>query len=121
MADSMQGIAHDGRALPWSVLTVDERETIRDINNLLRAIQEESRKHSPEQDGKEYDKYPWAMVDKDRTSRVIMLNGQRGAGKTSLLLTLIYGWLNPNENESDEQGGLTHNDVFRGMDEVIKP
>jgi hypothetical protein len=118
---SKQGIAHDGRALPWSVLTEDEKEKIRDINDLLRAIQKDNNKPGPARWGDKYNKHPWAMIDKHRTNRVIMIEGQRGAGKTSLLLTLMYGWLNPDEDELDAGSKILYKKVFEEMDTVIKP
>ncbi len=121
MADSKQGIAHDGRALPWSVLTEDEKEKIRDINALLRAIKEENKDHPSARWGDKYEKYPWAMVDKHRTNRVIMIEGGRGAGKTSLLLTLMNGWLCPKGDEADPDDINSHYSIFNDMDNVIKP
>ena len=105
--------AHDSRPLPWNVLTSEEKNIIDRFNGLLRAIKEENQsKPPPVRWGPKYENYPWALPEWDRRSRVIMLDGPRGVGKTSLLLTMIAGWLKP-----EDVNGV----VFKDMNETVKP
>jgi hypothetical protein len=114
---SKLGVAWDSRALLWEALVEEEREIIKNINALVKKIQQDNAEKSDD-DKKRWDKkhpcYPWAKIEKHRCHRIIMLYGMRGAGKTSLMLTLLNGWLSPSEYGKD-------NDAFEGMDKVIKP
>jgi len=45
----------------------------------------------------------WAIVEPNRTRRVIMIDAERGAGKTSILLTLLDNWNRPVGERSDHK------------------
>jgi hypothetical protein len=112
-----RGVAWDSRALPWEALVEEEMEIIKSINALVKKIKQDNTE-KPDDDRKRWDKkhpyYPWANIEKHRCHRIIMLDGMRGAGKTSLMLTLLNGWLSPSEYEKNTN-------PFAGMDKVIKP
>lgn len=114
---SKLGVAWDSRALPWEALVEEEKEVIKKINALVTKIKLDNAE-KPDDDKKRWDKkhpcYPWAKIEKHRCHRIIMLDGMRGAGKTSLMLTLLNGWLSPSEYGKNT-------DAFEGMDNVIKP
>ena len=81
--------AFDTSPIPLWALSVEEKNIIRDVNGLLTRIQE-VRKSSGDDRGSNSDSI-WARPDKRRTNNVIMLEGERGVGKTSLLHTLLHG------------------------------
>ncbi len=80
-------LARDTQSLRWSVLTKEEKDVINDVNELILAVKKEHENKNVKEN-----KGPWATPEMDRYNNVIMLNGPRGSGKTSLLLTLITGW-----------------------------
>jgi KAP-like P-loop domain-containing protein len=117
-------LAYDTRVLPWTALTTEERQIIKELNELLREIKRDNENKTKTlrwRDG-EYDHYPWALAEKNRRSRVIMIEGLRGAGKTSLLLTLIAGWLDTKElvpKKPDDDAEVQS--TFKDMRDTVKP
>ena len=105
--------AFDTGPIPPSSLSKDEEVTIREINELLKQIQ---RMLKPSRDNTHERTYPlWASPQKGRTNNVILLDGERGVGKTSLLHTLIHGWSDPANQEWDKV------DLgFDGMDAIVR-
>ncbi|XXY47288.1 hypothetical protein WME91_45530 [Sorangium sp. So ce269] len=78
--------ATDTRPLQLKELSSEERDIIINVNDALRGIAGEAPWGTLAQE-------PWAKIDSEPTGRVLMINGGRGHGKTSLLLTLIDGWM----------------------------
>lgn len=70
-------------------LTEEAWHTLRAILNSLNDIGAENRTQAP---AARTAHGPWATLEQARTYRVLMLDGPRGTGKTSLLLTLIDQW-----------------------------
>lgn len=68
-------------------LTASAWVTLRNLLDILNEIREDNRTHRPQPRST-----PWAVLEHGRSSRMIMLDGPRGTGKTSLLLTLIDQW-----------------------------
>ena len=106
-------LALDTRALPQEVLTAQEKNILGGINDLLRNIQDEYRQSKHEQTRATVS--PWANPRSNSRNNVIMLDGGRGTGKTSLLLTLLDGWNQPEKFQSIEQQVQ-----FAGMTEVVR-
>ena len=100
--------AYDTNPLNEKELTEDQKYTIRDINNLLKEIQRVSTSIN---DNKK--KGLWANIDHGKGNNVILVEGKRGAGKTSFLLTLIEGWRNSNNTEDTS-------DLWKGMSSVVR-
>lgn len=70
-------------------LTEEAWHKLREILDLLNNIGAENRTQTrPARTARG----PWATLEQARTYRVLMLDGPRGTGKTSLLLTLIDQW-----------------------------
>ena len=86
-------LAYDTWALPPKILTKEEIEILQGINDLLGEVQ----KHSSSLRTKcgSQKESLWAKPEGSRRNNVIMIDGVRGAGKTSLLLTLLAGWSSP--------------------------
>ena len=83
----------DDRPLRPSELLPAQIEMIEGLHALLIGIVEENRRRkSPEAYDTTNGRPPWVVVESDRTHRVIMLEGNRGSGKTSILLTLLNHW-----------------------------
>ena len=78
--------ASDSQPIKFDNLLEHEKEIIDRANGLLESMQKGGKgSQASSQD-------PWATVDADRRHRVLMINGPRGSGKTSLMLTLLAGW-----------------------------
>lgn len=73
----------DTRPIAEDELRDDQSDLLTRIEERLAGIIEDSHRLRPRGNG------PWASADPDRTHRVLMIDGPRGAGKTSMLLTLI--------------------------------
>ncbi len=88
-------LAYDTRVLPDEVLSGSEKDIIREIHGLLREAAK-----AGTATGTDKDPLPWADPEPGRHVNIIMLEGQRGAGKTSLLLTMLKGWRRPENFKS---------------------
>lgn len=75
----------EARPIPLDQLDAREKKILIDVNQRLLAI-------SVDVDSKYPDGWPWARVETNRSGRVLVLNGDRGTGKTSLLMTLLKEW-----------------------------
>ena len=105
----------DTAPIPFDKLSPEQRTLIEEINARLRGIKEEGRKpgvsaHAP---------YPWPHITEDRRHRVVMLDGPRGSGKTSLLLTLLHGWQRDASSAPDRKP--QERALFDGMGKVVRP
>ena len=76
----------DARPIHWEQLTPEQQALVTELNTQLRGISERLPKWEPKADA------PWALVNPERENRVFFLDGARGSGKTSLMLTLLAGW-----------------------------
>jgi hypothetical protein len=106
LMSSNSRLARDTQSLRWSVLTTEEKHIITDVNELIVAVKKEHEDKKVREN-----KGPWATPEMDRFNNVIMLNGARGSGKTSLLLTLISGWQKPDrlyQGEPDQEEAVKH-------------
>lgn len=108
-APSPQAPTPDSRTIPLADLTADQVEVVVGINALLAGMVEDNRQH-PRPSRTTNDAglaacgdEPWARVDEDRTGRVLLIDGGRGLGKTSVLLTLIKGWSDVRANRGKPQ------------------
>lgn len=90
----------DTRPIPLHDLTEHAWRTLRDILDRLNEIRDENNTRGDDDGAKGDVRGPWATVDPARAYRVIMLDGQRGTGKTSMMLTLIAEW-----NRRQARGG----------------
>jgi hypothetical protein len=72
----------------WKTLTEEQRRVASEINNWLL---EYSGTEIPVR-ATEKSIFDWQRIDDKRASNVILVDGPRGAGKSSLLLTLIEVW-----------------------------
>lgn len=81
-------LAADARPIPIDELDKYQRERMREFLDLVNAMRDENRGRPADP----IDPPPWAQVELHRTRRVLMLDAERGAGKTSILLTLLDGW-----------------------------
>ena len=128
LADHVTKPAGDSRPIRYEELLKHEQDLIRSANGLLRGIQSQN-KEDAEEDAKRTrsssPKDPWAIVDHNRRHRVIMISGPRGSGKTSLMLTLLAGWLaawNKDWNAiADPQNRKNAEDLFEDMASVVRP
>lgn len=92
-------LALDTRPIPLDELTSDLRLGVRRLLDILNAVRDDNRRRASRQ---RCDEQPWATVDAGRTYRIVMIDGSRGTGKTSLLLTLLQNW-HPAQPSNDSQ------------------
>ncbi|MCY4463702.1 MAG: hypothetical protein OXC26_25405 [Albidovulum sp.] len=111
--------SYDTGPLPLDVLSIEEKSILREINGLLRRLQSVSSENRKRNSCSE--KSPWEKPEFERTNNVFMIDGSRGVGKTSLLLTLIQGWLKPNEYKGKGENGEHDECGFSEMDTVVRP
>ena len=108
-------LAYDTGALPPEKLTEEEKEILRGINDLLGKMQDRACSSAERGSRKES---LWANPEEDRRNNVIMIDGVRGAGKTSLLYTLLKGWYCPAFFKSDEPSELRKE--FEKMSGIVR-
>ena len=98
----------DARPIPIEELHQDVHAVLRQLLDLVNEMAEDNRQQAQKSKNSE-PQSPWAVVEPNRTRRVIMLDAERGAGKTSTLLTLLALW---NERGSSDRNNhlLTDHD-----------
>src|SRR5262245_62017616 len=72
----------------WKALTKGQRRAATDIQSWLHEFSELG--IPARASGKSI--FDWQRIDETRASNVIVIDGPRGAGKTSLMLTLVELW-----------------------------
>ena len=107
-------LAYDTGVLPPEILTEEEKEILHGINDLLKQVHKHSRRSGNE--SRRRKESVWAKPERDRKNNVIMIDGGRGAGKTSLLLTLLEGWLRPEFFKSIKQ----QEKEFKEMRKIVR-
>ena len=108
--------AGDTRPIRFEELLEHEVELIRRANDLLRGIREETDQPRHPRSPSE----PWASVDHYRSHRALMIDGPRGSGKTSLLLTLLAGWQEDWETVAPKSQKEARR-FFGDMKDVVRP
>ena len=86
----------EARPLKWKDLDSEQQNAFEQVKNLLQSavdVLDRREQTAPEGD--------LGWLDRDRSSRIIMLAGARGAGKTTALLSIIQG--NYKKDEAFEQ------------------
>ena len=106
-------LAYDTGVLPPEILTKEEIEILHGINDLLEQVQKHS-SSSRTQCGSRKETL-WANPEEHWRNNVIMIDGVRGAGKTSLLHTLLKGWYCPEFFKS-----IGEDKQFQKMNEIIR-
>jgi hypothetical protein len=97
----------DTRPLSPSDLSPTEVEIIREIERRISNVRTVGK---PDRRGTEDDYFAHAQR---RYRRVLLLDGDRGTGKTSVLVTLVQRWNPPASNEFDEIVGSQRPDFIR--------
>lgn len=95
-----RALAYDTRPLPPDALTAEEKDILGGINDLLTQIHK--RVKPRQRDHERRSVSPWARLEHDRRNDIIMIDGPRGSGKTSLLLTLLAVWDSSDDVRHDE-------------------
>lgn len=72
----------EARPIPPGQLSDKEQRLIDEANNWIKQVNEDAKRPRHDADG----------IDENRTGRVLFIDGPRGAGKTSFLLTLLKDW-----------------------------
>jgi hypothetical protein len=75
-------LVSEARPIPWKRLSKFEQHRLRDADRWMKAVRTDASQEKPTAD----------QIDHFRSGRVLFINGARGAGKTSLLLTLLERW-----------------------------
>ncbi len=96
----------------WAGLTKSQKAAFYDIATILNETIKKLKPPSEEKDRYEEWKFHQSpfQIDANRSSRMVLLSGERGAGKTSVLISLLYAttqhskWLEyyPTDNTPDE-------------------
>lgn len=113
----------DTGPLPWGLLTKEEKGVIQKITALLRRIWDDNRELRKKAKGVPESRHnPWAELE-IRSHRVIVIDGERGTGKTSLMLTCLAGWRNDDQRLIRDAGSKEENneikDCFDGMEDRV--
>ncbi len=108
--------AGDTRPIRFEELLEHEVELIRRANDLLRGIREDTDQPRHPRSSPE----PWASVDHYRSHRALMIDGPRGSGKTSLLLTLLAGWQEDWETVAPKSQKEARR-FFGDMKDIVRP
>ena len=112
-------LAFDTGALRPEILTNEEKEILRGINGLLGKMQDRACSRAERGSRKES---LWANPEEDRRNNVIMIDGVRGAGKTSLLHTVLKGWYCPAFFKSEKLSELKKEfEKMRGIVRALEP
>ena len=106
-------LACDTGVLRPKILTYEEKEILRGINNLLGQVQDHACSSRTERGSRK--ESLWANPEEVRRNNVIMIDGVRGAGKTSLLHTLLKGWNCPEFFKS-----VGRKEEFERMREIVR-
>ena len=75
-------LVSEARPIPWNRLSKFEQGQLRDADRWMKAVRTDASQAKPASD----------EIDRLRSGRVLFIDGPRGAGKTSLLLTLLERW-----------------------------
>lgn len=89
----------EARPIPLTELTNKEKELVTRINSMMWDIAEDAKKSAEESRKRDHDEW----INPNRTGRVLLIDGPRGSGKSSLLLTLLKEW-DPDGPASDTTG-----------------
>ncbi|WP_434046485.1 MULTISPECIES: hypothetical protein [Sorangium] len=85
-------LVSEARPIPWEQLSEAEQELVTNkADPWIKAVIEDSKRYKPATD----------EIDERRTGRVLFIDGPRGAGKTSFLLTLLKRWTAQPNQTSD--------------------
>lgn len=109
----MSGILSRAEASPlsWNALTDEQREAVRGIARLFGDLSERSWTR-PASHGA-FDRF-LPRIDPERRNHVALIAGERGIGKTAVLLTLLQMWSERERGESSDARKEIPDDVFRG-------
>lgn len=109
----MSGILSRAEASPlsWNALTDEQREAVKGIASLFGDLSERSWTR-PASHGA-FDRF-LPRIDLERRNHVALIAGERGIGKTAVLLTLLQMWSERERGEPSEARKEIPDDVFRG-------
>ncbi len=93
--EGQRTLAYDTRVLPPDILTKIEIDTLRGINGLIKQVKQLAKDSKSQGNPNRPLHQRRDRLERARRNNIIMIDGNRGAGKTSLLLTLLKGWLDP--------------------------
>ena len=112
--------AFDTGPLPFWALSKEEERILCGINGLLRRIQEVS--SSTEFRCDRQTPSPWAGPEYGRTNNVILISGERGSGKTSVLHTLLRKWSLQNSCKCEDGAHNCKCEAlnFKGMEDIVR-
>jgi hypothetical protein len=103
----------EARPIDLEKLAAFERDVLRDINERVDAARLEE--HPPRHE----DSW-WSNIDPARTGRVIVIDGDRGTGKTSLLLTILNQWLAGWRGGQADHSGSSENKAVRDLENSLR-
>jgi hypothetical protein len=89
----------EARPIPFDQLSKFEQDEIGEADGWIKAVSEDAHQSKPDAD----------KIDSRKSGRVLFIDGPRGAGKTSLLLTLLERW----RGESAQKGGDWHREHLK--------
>ncbi len=95
-------LVSEARPIPCDRLSEDEKDQLKDADAWLAAVRDNAAQERAARGG----------INRNRGGRVLFIDGVRGSGKTSLMLTLLAGW-NREEPEKDyvRKSGLLTSEV----------
>src|ERR1700733_5153495 len=106
-----RSLVSGARPIPWDQLSTSEKQLLDDradpwITSVLADANRSRRRPTPPD-----------RIDHDRSGRVLFIDGPRGAGKTSMLLTVLEGWNGDKTYRAPEAGVISTASYLR----VLRP
>lgn len=102
----------EARPIDLKRLTEWEIDALQQLNNQLHDMICEEPDPSPTDS-------PWARIEQHRSGRVLAIDGARGTGKTSLLLTLLQQWRDSEDGGPQAEVAGT-SDRLGGLREILR-
>jgi hypothetical protein len=104
VAADVKQVGKETGPLSWEQLSDDERQTIHEIDRRLDEVQQQAAQLLEDDDkshvANDEDGYPLAKPEQ-LYERVLLIDGGRGTGKSSLLQTVIQRWTDEKKQQED--------------------
>jgi len=81
----------EAHVMPWGELTPDQREAVQKAHGLFLAMANRKPASPPSAHRPALDRF-LPRIDEERRNHVVLIDGERGTGKTAVMLRLLVDW-----------------------------
>lgn len=109
----------EAQPIPWDNLSSDQKEAVKQAAGILADLAGAPNPSEENKTAKEahLDLF-LPQIDKERLNHVVLLDGDRGSGKTAVLVTLLDGWSRMLRNRIEQRHeGLVQ--VLKGTENIV--